>query len=167
MPRGFTLLEVIIATFILTIGAVGVFTLVTHTTRFSSTATNQLVASYLAQEGVEIVRNIRDTNFVRIRKGVPGATWKDGLTGCAAMCEADYNDSSLTPVGSLNQLLLNGIRYTYDSGVPSPFPFARNIAVTINGPDTKMDVLVEVSWQERQTTRSVKAATELYKWLAP
>lgn len=165
--RGFTLLETIIATFILTIGAVGVFTLVAHTTRFSSTVTTQFVASYLAQEGVEIVRNIRDTNFVKIRKGVPGAAWKDGLTGCETMCEADYNDSSLVQVSALNPLLINGTLYSYDSGVSTVFPFRRNITVAVDGVDTKLDVLVEVSWQERGTTRSVKAATALYKWLAP
>lgn len=81
MRRGFSLIEVLVAAFIITLGAGGAFALLQRTTSFTSNAAFQLEASYLAQEGMEIVRNIRDTNLLKVHKGV-GGNWTNGLTGC-------------------------------------------------------------------------------------
>src|SRR3989344_7233349 len=64
MTKGFTLIETIIAIFLLTAGVVGSFSLMQKVTSFTSISSSQFVASYLAQEGVEIIRNIRDTNYL-------------------------------------------------------------------------------------------------------
>lgn len=158
---GFTLLEVIIASFILTIGVVGAFTLIQRVSGSASIGSNQLVASYLVQEGIEIVRNIRDSNFIRIHKGL-GGSWDDGLTGCVAGCEADYNDTALS-VGDRFLLLDANGWYTYDSGIQSSFK--RKITIT-SGAD-KLIVTVDVSWMQAGMSRKVTGETELYNWLTP
>ena len=94
MDKGFTLLEVLAALFIMMMGVLGIFGLITRTVTFDSSVNSQLVASYLAQEGLELVRNIRDTNFLKIHKGA-GGQWNDGLTSCVVGCGADYNDTAL------------------------------------------------------------------------
>ena len=72
--KGFTLIELIVAMFLLTVGTLGSFSLIQKTIIFSSISSSQLQASYLAQEGIEIIRNIRDTNYLE------ASVWDDGIT---------------------------------------------------------------------------------------
>lgn len=158
---GFTLVEVFIAIAVLTVGIGGVFALVYQTVSFGSNTPLRLTATYLSQEGLEVVRNIRDTNFLKIHKG-QGGTWTSGLTGCTSGCEADYNDTAL--VVFANRFLKQNLGlYNYDSGLDSPF--VRKITITQAG--DILDVSVEVSWQERGRSHTVQAATKLYNWLTP
>ena len=163
MQRGFTLIEVLVAIFIITVGAGGTIALIQKTLSFTSNAALQLRASYLAQEGMEIVRNIRDTNFIKIHKGVEGSNWDDGLTGCEAGCQADYIQDSLSDYDGALLQLTNGI-YSYAPGTDSLFK--RRITIAIEESDM-MEVSVEVMWEERGRSHSVSAATELYNWLSP
>ncbi|MBI1971508.1 MAG: prepilin-type N-terminal cleavage/methylation domain-containing protein [Candidatus Wildermuthbacteria bacterium] len=162
MSRAFTLIEVLVAMFVVLVGAGGLFSLIYQTTSFSANPSSQLAASYLAQEGIEIVRNIRDTNFLKMHKGLPAA-WDDGLAGCASGCEADFNDSALASYAGL-LLKIGGGLYTYDSGTDTIF--TRKITVASGGTDA-LNVDAEVSWAEKGRTHSVKAATKLYNWIAP
>lgn len=158
--KGFTLVEVLAATLIITLGAGGAFALTQRTLSFTTNAAFQLEASYLAQEGMEIVRNIRDTNLLKIHKGV-GATWMNGLTGCEAGCEADYTENSL----GLSQdrfLKLNSGLYTYTQG--SDTIFKRTLTLTQPSADV-LQVSVQVTWEEKNRSHAVAAATELYNWL--
>lgn len=61
--KGFSLLEVLSAIFVLSVGIVGVLSLITSSIRDSIDSRNHIIASELAQEGVELVRNVRDNNF--------------------------------------------------------------------------------------------------------
>lgn len=97
--KGFTLLEVIIAIFILTVGVGGAYGLIQSTIISASQNKMRLTAYYLAQEGVEIVRNIRDSNWLAQRTA-PGVLWADGIltvSGCIrprfSPCDfyGDYN----------------------------------------------------------------------------
>ena len=42
---------------------------------------SRLTASYLAQEGIEIIRSKRDSNFLAMRQGVAGVSWDSGIAG--------------------------------------------------------------------------------------
>ena len=89
--RGFTLIELIIAIFILSIGIVGIFGAYSAMIVAVSDTSERATATYLAQDGIEIVKNIRNINWANISKNPTGGfTWVDGLTGCASGCEADY-----------------------------------------------------------------------------
>ncbi len=161
---GFTLIEVLAAMFIMVMGTLGVFGLISRTVTFNSSVNSQLVASYLSQEGLELVRNIRDANLLKIHK-IPGwnGAWNDGLTSCGAGCSAVYNDNAL---GSLQDTFLrfdNGF-YTYDAGTDTIF--TREIVIDSATADL-LKVSVDVSWQDKGNTRTVKGATELYNWLQP
>ncbi|MDO8474213.1 MAG: prepilin-type N-terminal cleavage/methylation domain-containing protein [bacterium] len=187
MAKGFTLVEVLAAMFIMLMGVLGVFGLITRTVAFNSSVNSQLVASYLAQEGLEIVRNIRDANFLQVHKGVilPDQ-WNYGLTSCDAGCEADYNyNDDVVALGSFQNtpLKLNGDGfYTYDAGTDTIFKrkiiitcfsidaLGMALGVSCISPPTPVDLLkiaVDVSWQDKGSTRTVKGATELYNWLTP
>ena len=160
MQKGFTLIEVLAAAFIIITGAGGAMALIQQTLSFTSNAALQLEASYLAQEGMETVRNIRDTNLLKIHKGV-GGNWTDGLTGCETGCQVDYTQDSLDAYQD-TLLQFAGSLYSYTPSTDSIFK--RKITVTPQGSDV-LNILVEVLWEERGRSHTVKAATELYNWL--
>ncbi len=76
--KGFTLLEVIIAIFLITVGVGGAFALIQRTITFTAVTSSQLTATYLAQEGIERVRNTRDGNWLRQRTD-PTIPWDADL----------------------------------------------------------------------------------------
>ena len=164
---GFTLIEVIVAIFIITVGVGGTVTLINQTISFTQITSSKLVATYLVQEGIEIVKNIRDSNFLEIHKTGTG-NWTDDLDGCSPsdnkFCEGDYAGSSLTSYDvpfEGNFLEIGGLGfYNYGSGIETPFK--RKITIT-PGIDI-LEVLVEVIWEERGRTHIVTIQEDLYKW---
>ena len=76
--KSFTLIEVIVAIFLVTVGIGGVYVLIQRTTAFTPVISARLTAAYLAQGGIENVRNIRDTNWLEREawdNGIPPGDW--------------------------------------------------------------------------------------------
>lgn len=161
MKQGFTLIEVLAAALIITLGAGGAFALVQRTVNFTANAGFQLEASYLAQEGMEIVRNIRDANLLKVHKGVQGAAWDDNLTSCSAGCQADYTQNTL---GAYQDTFLQFSSGFYSHTPSADSLYKRKITITQPSADVLL-VSVEVIWTEKNRSHTVTAASELYNWL--
>lgn len=152
--KGFTLIEIIVATFLLTVGTAGAYSLIQKTIIFTSISASQLQASYLAQEGIEIIRNIRDTNYLE------GDLWDDGIA-LGEDYRLDYQSDSFPELVCGPYLKSNGSFYACSADEDSKFQ--RKITVAKPEAD-KMTVSIEVSWQERGNSHQVLAQTELYNW---
>jgi len=160
IKRGFTIVEVIIAIFVILVGILGAFSATRQIISYISFSNSKLSATYLAQEGIEIVRNIRDTNWLE------GENWDNGLW--SGNWQADYNDSGLSswtdPGTPLN---FDGNFYSYDI-TTNPTKFKRKI--TINSVDTNGDgendlkVTVLVEWKERGKTNKITVRENLYNY---
>jgi len=166
---GFTLMEVTITLTLFTIGIVGVLGLIYFILGLTTHFQNQLIGVYLAKEGIEIIRNIRDTNWLQ------KTSWDKGLTRCQQGCIVDFNhsygpsreDPSLPEYK--NQFLnldQNGF-YSYSQGEKTKFQ--RKITILpqdLNGDETndllKVEVLVQ--WQQRQETHFIRVMETLYNW---
>lgn len=61
--KGFTIIELLITTAILTVGLISVVSIIITSFTKSVSLSKELTASYLAQEGFEIVRRIRDDTY--------------------------------------------------------------------------------------------------------
>ncbi len=159
MKRGFTLLEVILAIFVLTIAVSGAFALISQTFIAASLAQSKLIASYLAQEGIELTKNIRDTNWLSQRTD-PDILWNDGLS--RGDWQIDYKGQKLDYGVSGNFLNIDseGL-YGYSAGKQTHFK--RKISIT-NIDENNIKVVVEVSWQERNRDYQVKALEKLSNW---
>ena len=71
--KGFTLIETIVAVGIIVIGLVSALTLITTSLFYVSNIGDRLIAANLAAEGLEVVRNIRDNNWLQ------SLSWNNGL----------------------------------------------------------------------------------------
>ena len=165
MRQGFTLMEAIVAIFVITAGIVGVLSLVTQTISSAIVSEDKLIAAYLAQEGIEIIRNIRDTNWIEAETYFND--WNEGLTGCSGGCEADYTTSSILDptLPSYNGgrfLKIDGGFYNYTSGTDTKFK--RKITIGSGPIADSLNVKVEVFWQEKGKTFNVPAQENLYNW---
>lgn len=61
--RGFSMMEVVFSVFILSVGLVAAIGLIVSSIKNSIDSRNHIIASQLAQEGVELVRNVRDNSW--------------------------------------------------------------------------------------------------------
>jgi type II secretory pathway pseudopilin PulG len=156
--QGFTLMEVIISMGLIVTALVTCIALVTFSISSARSGKSKLIAVNLAQEGLEIVRNIRDSNWLAQKRTAD--TWRDGLG------EGDwwvqYDSLGLLASGSDNLLIDDDGFYQYASG--SYTPFRRTITIThIDG--NRIKVEAEINWQERGKSYSYKVEDRLYNWL--
>jgi len=152
LNKSFTLIETITAIFILTTGILAISSLISYLISISSISSQRLIAAYLAQEGIEIVRNLRDTNLLS------GRNWDYGLNN--GDWQVDYNDNTLSPyTGAFLNLETNGF-YGYGFGTQTNF----RRKINLQKDENVLKILVEVSWQERGRSHSLSAQANLYNW---
>ena len=162
--KGFTLLETLVSIFVVITGIVGVHATLVKTTNQTNYVSSKFIAVYLAQEGVEIVRNIRDTNWVKDNN------WDIGISVSVPEergWEADYSDTSLTHAYDGDFLMIDGNDfYNYTSGSVTNFKRKivisdkKNLDATAPPDYEKMTVTVTVYWGDE----SVEVKEHLYDW---
>ncbi|MBZ9572491.1 prepilin-type N-terminal cleavage/methylation domain-containing protein [Patescibacteria group bacterium] len=150
--KGFTLLEVVVAIFIITVGIVGALALISQTISSARISSQRLIAAYLAQEGIEIVRSIRDTNWLE------GVVWNSGLG--AGSWEADYTTQDLNDDydGDFLNIDTNNGLYGYSSGTQTKFK--RRIIISPEAADI-LKVTAEVFWEDKLL---ITVQEKLYDW---
>lgn len=162
--KGFTLVEILAVIFVIAVGITGVFSLIQTTISSSRLISQQLTATYLAQEGVELVRAVRDTNWLEDR--FEDTAWDEDLN--QGEYQLDYTDleegetpedPAIEPYG--DYLKLDGEGYNYDTGDKTRFK--RKITVEKLNSD-KMKVTAEVFFNFQGAPRSVKSQEILYNW---
>lgn len=158
--QGFSLLEVIIAIFVITTGIVGAMNLINYSVSSVAVGKSQIIAASLSQEGLEVVRNIRDTNWIEQLTN-PSLLWNDGLAD-GNYC-IQYNSNSLSPLGTNPVLNINSNGfYLYDITKPDTM-LRRKISIT-NISANEIKVVSEVAWAERGRSFSVSAEERLFNW---
>lgn len=152
--KGFTLLETIVAIGVITTGFVSALALITNSYFYISNIQNRLVAANLAAEGIELVRNIRDNNWLQSQ------AWNLGLN--EGDYQVAYDSASLSPYSG-NPLLLdaNGI-YNYASGT-STSPYVRKISIAAIS-NYQMRVTSAVTWKRGVITYNNSVEEYLFDW---
>lgn len=153
--KGFTLLEVLISTFILTVAIGTMLALITDNLRTIHVVQRSVVAANLAQEGVEVARGIRDGNWIQ------AASYDDGFID-GSYC-VNYDSQTLIDCGTNFALYWDSTadRYTHSGALSTPFE--REIIIT-NDSDPDGDGFIRVESVVRWDSREVVAETHLYDW---
>jgi type II secretory pathway pseudopilin PulG len=152
MKKGFTLLETVIALGILIAGTLIIYSATSRVLSQSQEEKTKFVASYLAQEGIEVVRNLRDTNWVS-----GAADWKEGLS--AGNYLVQYNSSALLAYQNIPLKIDGSHLYNYSSGTDTSF--YRKITLSSPSADI-LKVVAEISWSGESSP--LTAEEFLYNW---
>ena len=181
--RGQRLLEAIFAIGLLLIAVSAVLGLAIANSAGQSASELQLVANNLAREGIEVVRNARDTNWLA------GQAWDTGLVGDGtAIPNFDKNTNTWTLDFAFNQptiiYLAGGVYSHSGSGQPTIYRrllTLRNVCRETSGVNIgaesvaagisctsgiKVGIKIEskVNWVERGRDHSITLASLIYAW---
>ena len=139
-----------LAAFVLTIGLTAVVALIGNSLKNSFETRDTIIAVGLAQEGVELVRNVRDNDFVT---SCGDGTCNDGFTVFSndKHCRIDYTDATdnldcASSVGSLSRYRLQYANnfYQHNSGADSRF--SRYVYINYSQTDNEALVRSFVYW---------------------
>ena len=154
IEAGFTLVEALVALVILTLALGPALVLSSSISSTASILQNNLIAANLSQEGVEVVRALRDANWYN------GLSFDNGLSD--GIYRVDWNSNSLTSLGVNPPLKVSSGLYNYSAGTATIFK--RTITITkINSEELR--VISDVTWTERgERARDVRVESHLFDW---
>lgn len=168
--KGFTLIETLFAILIFSASLVSLMAIAGRGIAAANTAREQTVAHYLAQEGIEVVRNVRDTNFIN-------GGWDADFTQCIETdpCQLDYGSGITTPTliqcaNPTDGCVIDESFDAYVNGGGTPTPYFRKIYIEagaldpINGGVNEYQVVSKISWKSKGVDRLVTMQTLLKKW---
>jgi len=92
--KGQSLLEMMVALFILVAALTATIVLIVTSINAGRESINKLISTSLAREGIEVVRNIRDSNWI----DPSGPAWDDGLAS---------DNTAIPKIDGLNPISLN------------------------------------------------------------
>ncbi len=169
--NGVTLVEVMVSLVLFGISFGGLMLLLTYNISNAEDLRNATVASGLAQEGLEIVRSIRDQDWISER------AWNSGFPGTLpATYEVQWNTvapqdvtTGFSAITSVNPGNTRFLRKNPTSGLFSYTPtdtetgFKRTITITsLNAYEIR--VVASISWKQRGATKNLNAESHLYNW---
>jgi prepilin-type N-terminal cleavage/methylation domain-containing protein len=166
--RGFTIVESLVSISILVLAVTGATSAIQTGISSYIFSKDQIIAFYLAQEGFEQVRNIRDEN------GLKNLPWLRGISEIpndpcffGRACRVDAINNSLTRCSSpgncpvLRQNASTGF-FGYNSSWPTTI-FRREIILTqIN--TNEVSILVTVNWSKGVVSRQFRARENILNW---
>jgi type II secretory pathway pseudopilin PulG len=186
---GFTLLETLVAITILTFAIVATFTAAQSGLSSAIESRNQVVGYYLAQEAVEYIRNVRDSDS--LLNMTSSTSWLAGIAATNAdpcysgkICTVDVTASSgqlsscnggAGPCANVAQDQTVSSSPTYGmygltSSQPSahsswtPTSFNRQIQITVIGAN-EAEIAVTVTWSKgSQPLQTYKLRESLFNW---
>jgi prepilin-type N-terminal cleavage/methylation domain-containing protein len=180
--RGFTLLETMVAVTLLAVAIVAPMQLTTQSLATAYYARDEITAFYLAQEGLEVVRNIRDNNILVDSQGGATVNLLNGIpinTPFRVDTTVTYTPSNQPPTcsgdpgGNCIPLQTDGTLYNYSGGTPTQFTrslvacFVQPGGVCNSTVSDEVKVTVTVSWQTGSIQkRIVNISENLYRWVA-
>jgi prepilin-type N-terminal cleavage/methylation domain-containing protein len=172
---GFTLIETLVAISILLVSVVTPLVGVSQSITASILARDEITAFYLAQDAIEYIRNIRDSNTIAMRTD-PNVEWDDNLLGVSCTTTAPcvintVDDTGITPHGGSNSN--HYLKYDEDDGVYVPLALTESPAdaspfwrtVIIEGlDDHEIKVRVVVGWKSQSGEKTFEAEENLFNW---
>ncbi|MDP3696477.1 MAG: prepilin-type N-terminal cleavage/methylation domain-containing protein [Candidatus Taylorbacteria bacterium] len=167
---GLTLVEALVTLVVLSLGLIPALAIVSSSVRIAALIENNLIAANLAQEGVEIIRSLRDANWF----AVPARSFDNGLViGSVGQWRVEWNTNWATnppqAAGTNPPLKLDSVTgtYTYAScPTCADTGFKRHVTVTktTDPCGCKLIVVSRVDWTQHRSTRTINVESHLFDW---
>lgn len=122
------MLESLVAIAVFTVGVSTAVFVITQAISVGSRTRDRVIATHLAQEGIEVIRNVRDRNWLAGRPWTQGI---DDLTNACLQWDSDYDTISCSP-GTYVMYDSSSMYYVQTS---VPGPFSRSVTTTLVSPE--------------------------------
>lgn len=185
---GFTLVETLVALSIFTVSILSLMVILGQGISNTNYAKTKIIASYLAEEGVEYIRNVRDT-YALYPECSTGPAWNNfrnklqsnqchNANGCDFDEQALDYGNSLCPITSLvmdrcnepgglcRELLYNSLngKYNYTTGTNSGY--IRKIKMdSVTGTTDEFKITSTVFWKQGSGSYSISFSDNLLNWI--
>ncbi|MBX4211376.1 MAG: prepilin-type N-terminal cleavage/methylation domain-containing protein [Candidatus Yanofskybacteria bacterium] len=160
--KGFTLIEALVALVLLTMTLGPILYFASSSADIATSVINNVIAANLAQEGVEVIRAIRDSNYfaeVAFDTGLPAGTFEVQWDSQPPLA-ATIGIPQYLKIDSTGAVGTTGL-YNYGSGIDTPF--IRLVTIT-KVSAIELKITSSVTWTERSRNRSVEVEDHLYDW---
>jgi len=141
--KGFTLVETLVAIAIFTVSILAVMAVLANSISDTNYAKKKMTAAYLAQEGIEYVRNKRDTSILSSSSSQDG--WDD------------FKNHFLSGTAG-------GIFYPVDPNFSSDFERIISADIITFG-DDEVKITSKVKWTQGSGTYDITFSENLYNWV--
>ncbi|MEI7765199.1 MAG: prepilin-type N-terminal cleavage/methylation domain-containing protein [bacterium] len=179
--KGFTLIETMVALFIFSVSIMTVMSVLSQGISSTNYAKNKIVAEYLSQEGIEYIRNIRDTYQLYSSDANTGwGLFVQKLQGHGCREKGCYFDNDENKLEQ-GEMPITGIsfyscgdkcpnflyspstgKYNYYDGDTSVF--SRKILVN-QIDDDNLKITSEVTWKSGNQTGTISFSENLSNWI--
>jgi len=170
---GFTLVETLVAISIFTISILALMSVLSKGMADTNYAKQKNTASYLAQEGIEYIRNMRDTSVLSNQDGWTSFINNISLCTIASSCYVDMDlpNTFISCPGNVCPFLeydssFSKYGYNLSSNVDSGFTriiYIDNANLQNNNNEIK--IISRVEWTQGSGNRSVEFSENLYNWI--
>ena len=177
VKSGFTLIETLVAITLLTVAITEPISLTTQSLQSAYYARDQITAFYLAQEAIEAVRSVRDSQILQITQSanasslnifgpIPLNNQPFRIDARATNSSGAITTCSLDPGGTCIPLQTDGTLYGYQSGWTDT-NFTRTVkAAFVSSGQDEIRVTVTVTWRTGAfQTRTFSISENLYRWV--
>ena len=165
---GFTLVETLVAISIFTVSILGLLAVLSQGVSDIGYAKKKIIAEYLAQEGIEYIRNMRDTYVLYT---IPGGwtAFKADIAPCGLPDKCGFDNTLLLPDIFVCSTNPEGCKLFEDNGnyntnsLGDDSGFVRTIYTDPIGQDG-IKIFSTVSWTQGSGERSITFSENLFNW---
>lgn len=165
--EGFTLVETLVSISIFSVSLLGIMSVLASGISNTGYAKRKMTATYLAQEGIEYVRNMRDTyvlynsNFLQFRNALNPCE----NSNCGINDTLDVNDNSFIFLCGDCKLYIDSDGHYGKSG-STDSGFTRTIRMKkVGSGQDEVRILSTVSWTQGSGPFSITFSENLYNWI--
>lgn len=166
---GFTILETLVAVFILVLSLTGPLVFAQNGLRTARLARDQVTGYLLAQDVIESIKNVRDQNGLTNQE-----YWLSGLESCigdGTSCSIDTTFDSLAinscGGGVCPKLKFDPATGQYSNTGPQDSVFSRTIYLREIEPEREMQIVVRIDFESLAIagTKTITVHENIYKWI--
>ncbi len=156
------MIESIVAASLVVVGILGIMSLLINSAHTSASATNRLTAAYLASEGIEVVKNILDTEYLE------GQSFAHDFTPGTTYSLSYDSVSPLLAVGTSTPVQITPAHFFCDSLDPgctgTGTIFNRAVYIGNSGNSAVLDVQSIISWTENGASKTFTLEDKFTDW---
>ena len=175
--KGFTLIETLVAVMIFTSSVLALIAILSTSLSTIVHIKQKVIGTYLAQEGIEYIRNMRDSYVIYEKDDTGWASFKDKISLCITpnYCGIDnlkpprqsnslFQCTTATPsIPSTCQLYIKDGNYNIKTGGSVDSGFTRKIEIE-NITNDEIKIISTVLWKSGSSDKSISFSENLFNW---